>query len=105
MHLPIISMAIVLMASSAAPAQALTRQDVVNELARARSSGELTFLNSEHPQAFSRSVTGGKPVSRSEVLAELARARANGELAALNSENAGHISSPTKPNRRTSKSS
>ena len=55
-----------LLAATAAPAQGLTRAQVVAELQRARASGELTAMQSERPEAFGRAelaLGGSKPAT------------------------------------------
>ncbi|HEX2009361.1 MAG TPA: DUF4148 domain-containing protein [Roseateles sp.] len=82
--------ALSLIAAGAAMADGLSRQQVVAELQRARSAGELTQWQSENPEAFGRAtVAGGSQTSRAAVLADLKQARANGELERVDSESYG----------------
>lgn len=65
----------------------LTRQQVLNDLVQARSTGELARNNSEDTALFLNNRAAlASTTTRAQVLAELTQARASGELARLNSE-------------------
>ncbi|QPF74435.1 DUF4148 domain-containing protein [Roseateles sp. DAIF2] len=90
--------ALSLIASGAAMAQGLSREQVAAELQAARASGQLQLLNSENPDAAGRGqiAASGKAsaLSRATVLNELQHARASGELARVDSESYGPSVAP-----------
>jgi hypothetical protein len=76
-----------LLSTGAALADGLSREQVVAELVRARSAGELVAQNSENPEAFGRAlIATGSTTSRATVQAELQRARKHGELQGRDAE-------------------
>ena len=76
-----------LLSTGAALADGLSREQVVAELVRARTAGELLVQQSENPDAFGRAlVATGSQTSRSAVQAELQRARQAGELRGRDAE-------------------
>lgn len=77
--------AAVLTAGFAFADSGLTREQVLNDLAQARASGELARLNSDDSASFMRTPSVSTK-TRAQVLAELNQARASGELARLNSD-------------------
>ncbi len=76
-----------LLSTGAALADGLSREQVVAELVRARTAGELVVQQTENPDAFGRAVIAtGPTTSRATVQAELQRARAAGELRGRDAE-------------------
>jgi Domain of unknown function (DUF4148) len=76
-----------LLSTAAALADGLSREQVVAELVRARTAGELVAQQSENPDAFGRAlIATGSTTSRATVQAELQRARNAGELRSRDAE-------------------
>lgn len=80
----------------------LTREQVRQELAQARASGELVRLNSEDTANFLRTPTASTK-TRAEVLAELKKAQESGELAqSARDSSVAHLARPVaKPAKAT----